>query len=71
MYWKRRAKDSVIVTVGSMAFVIVLNSKSRCSVKGFCAVKGFCESQAGAIAVAICATVFEVDLVLRAVFVVA
>ena len=63
--WKRRAKDSVFVRVGSMASMIVLNSKSRCSVSGFC------QSKAVAIAVATGATVFEVDLVLGLDFVVA
>ena len=37
--------------------VIVLNSKSRCSVRGFC------ESKAVMMAIATGATVFEVDLV--------
>ena len=49
----------MIVTVGSMAAVIVLNSNSRCSVSGFC------DSKAVAMAVATGASVFEVDLVLR------
>ena len=55
----------MIVTVGSMASAIVPNSKSRCSVSGFCKLK------AGAMAVAIGAAAFEVDLVLRLAFVVA
>jgi len=57
----------VIVTVGSMASMIVLNSKSRCSVSRFC------ESKVRVKAVATGATVFEVDLarVLRLAFVVA
>ena len=48
-----------------MASMIVLNSKSRCSVSGFC------QSKAVAIAVATGATVFEVDMVLRLAFVIA
>jgi len=48
-----------------MASVIVLNSKSRCSVIGFG------ESKAVAIAVPTGAAVFEVDLDLRLAFVVA
>jgi len=55
----------VIVTVGSMASLIVLNSKSRCSVIGFG------ESKAVAMAVPTGAAVFEVDLDLRLAFVVA
>jgi len=51
--------------VGSMASVIVLKSKSRCSISGFC------KSKAGAMAVATGAPVFEVDVVLRLAFVVA
>ena len=53
------------VNVGSMASVIVQNSKSRCSVSGVC------ESKAVAMVVATGTTVFEVDLVLRLAFVVA
>ena len=62
---KRRSKDSVIATVGSMASMIVLNSKSRCSVSGFC------ESKAVAMAGATGATVVEIGLVLRLAFFVA
>jgi len=51
----RRARDSVIVTVGSMAPVIVLNSKSSCSASGYC------ESKAGAMTVASGAAVFEIE----------
>ena len=65
MYRKRRAKDSVIVAVGSMASVIVLNYNStwRCSASGLCESKD--------VAVATGAAVFEVDLSLRLAFVVA
>jgi len=61
----RRARDSGIVTVGSMASVIVLNSKSSCSASGFC------ESKAGAMTVASGAAVFEIDLAVRSAFFVA
>jgi len=51
----RRTRDSVIVTVGSMASVIVLNSKSSCSASGDY------ESKSGAMTVATGAAVFEID----------
>ena len=56
----------MIVTVGSMASVIVLNSKSSCSTCGFGS-----ESKTGAITVATGAAVFGIDLALRLAFVVA
>ena len=56
----------MIVTVGSMASVIVLNSKSSCSTCGLGS-----ESKTGAITVATGAAAFETDLALHLVFVVA
>ena len=51
-----------MVREGSMASVIVLNSKSNCSAGGFC------ESKAVAMTVATGASVLEIDLALRLAF---